>query len=529
MASVSVSDSRPVSPLELIFGRHAQKTAVIEGNSGAAISYGELDRSSKALASAIASTVPYGGRVALLMTNTIDMMRVLWAAQRSGVYFTPIPTGLSPSEATFMINDCGATALFVDRKCADLSDDLLATTPGVVHRIAVRWSGRKHRTLTNFIAAYATDAASRELDGMPMLYSSGTSGRPKAIKRPLSERAAGTWRPLAAFDATPIRFDETSVYLGTGPLYHAAPLNFSMTVQRAGGTLVLMDKFEAETALMLMSRYEVTHIQFVPTMLRRLIELPVATRDSYFPRPLRYVVHAAAPCPEALKRRIIDWLGPIVYEYYGSTEGIGITFISSAEWLERPGSVGRSLTGPVHIVGDEGTDLPPGAQGIIYFDGSAYPSRACYAGAAGDGAELYDDRHWGTVRDIGWLDADGYLYITDRQSGVIISGGVNIYPREVENVLITHPAVGDAAVAGYPDADRGEVVWAAVTVVNSAVTEGDLMSYCRRFLARNKCPRRILFVTDVPRSETGKVRAADLRKIMQETATQDSENLADSP
>jgi long-chain acyl-CoA synthetase len=493
------------------------KVAIQDIGQGRAMTYRELDDQSLLLAGALhAAGLTPEHHIATLMSNRAETIATFWAAQRSGLYYTPVSGRLTVREASFIIRDCGAEALLVSAANESLALELETVTPGVAHRISVDALVDGHTPLPQFIETNTPHAGFSETDGMPMFYSSGTTGRPKGIKRDLLPGPAGSWQPLAAFQSTALEFDESTVYLCPAPLYHAAPLNWSMTVHRAGGTLVLMERFDPLEALRLIERHRVTHAQFVPTMLSRMLQLPREARSRIDVSSLRAVIHAAAPCPPSVKRDVIGWFGPIVYEYYGTSEGIGLTLISSDEWLRRLGSVGRSISGPIHILDATGTEVGASQNGVVYFDGSAYTNRAAYWGAAAaEQMPLYDHRCWATVGDIGRLDADGYLYITERRSDIIISGGVNVYPREIEDVLMNHPSVIDAAAIGVPDADLGERVIAVVELFDgrggSDELERDLLQHCRAQLAGYKCPTSVVFTPRLPRGETGKMPRNELR------------------
>jgi fatty-acyl-CoA synthase len=337
-----------------------------------------------------------------------------------------------------------------------------------------------------------------------MLYSSGTTGRPKGVRRPLSGRPAGTSNPLAPF-ASRTGLGADTVYLSSAPLYHAAPMGWSLGTMRQGGTVVVLPHFDAELVLWAIERYRVTLAQFVPTMLQRLVRLPTHVRDRYDLSSLRRVVHAAAPCPRHVKYATIEWLGPIVDEYYSGTEGSGITYITSAEWLDHPGSVGRPILGDLHVTDEEGRLVPPGTEGIIWFgNGQAYEYH-------GDAAATMARRHeqgWTTLDDVGYVDDDGYLHLTDRRAHMIVSGGVNISPREIEDVLLQHPAVDDVAVIGVPHAEFGEEVKAVVCLTagaDPAEAVAELEAHCRSHLARYKVPRSFDVVDSLPRLPTGKL------------------------
>jgi fatty-acyl-CoA synthase len=354
-----------------------------------------------------------------------------------------------------------------------------------------------------------------ESEGREMLYSSGTTGHPKGVRKPLPRTALGDpaaepvriAQNVAAFGVGP-----GAVYLSPAPLYHSAPLVYSMSMQRTGATVVVMEHFDPRTCLELIERHRITHAQFVPTMFVRMLRLPEAERHRYDVSSLTFAVHAGAPCPIEVKRQMLDWWGPIVYEYYSGTEGVGSTFITPQEWLGHPGSVGRPAQ-ECHIVGEDGQEMSPGEAGLVYFaDGMAFE----YHNDAEKTASVSNDKGWRTLGDIGYLDEDGYLYLTDRKAHMIISGGVNIYPQEAENVLAAHPAVVDVAVIGVPDEEMGEAVKAVVQLVDgttgSTDLEADLLAYCRDSLATYKCPRSVDFVDALPRDDNGKLYKRLLRE-----------------
>jgi acyl-CoA synthetase (AMP-forming)/AMP-acid ligase II len=339
-----------------------------------------------------------------------------------------------------------------------------------------------------------------------MLYSSGTTGRPKGVRNAKPGAALGTVSELFRRRVALHGLDGAMVYLSTAPLYHSAPLRYNAMAHRLGGTSVVMEKFDAEQSLALIERFRVTHSQWVPTMLVRLLRLPEDVRARYDLSSHRYAIHAAAPCPEHVKRALIDWWGPIVHEYYSGTEGNGQTAISTAEWLAHPGSVGRAILGTLHIVDSHGREVAPGETGTVYFEGG--PQFEYYKDPAKTLASRTSEG-WSTLGDIGHVDSDGYLYLTDRAAHMIITGGVNVYPQEVENVLVGHPLVADAAVFGVPDEEFGEQVAAAVELIEGTsgtpALESELVAHCRARLAHLKCPRSIAFHDKLPRHETGKL------------------------
>ena len=362
------------------------------------------------------------------------------------------------------------------------------------------------------MGVYAPEPVADELEGVEMLYSSGTTGRPKGVRRPLTGAPAGTPDNAVVLVRDVFGCDGETVFLSTAPLYHGAPLILSTAVQRLGGTVVVMERFDALAALGAIERYRVTHSQWVPTMFVRLLKLAPDARGRSDLRSHRLAIHGAGPCPVAVKEQMIAWWGPILFDYYSGTEGAGVCAITSEEWLMHKGSVGRAVLGRAHIVGDDGRDCAPGETGDVYFsDGPSFE----YFNDPVKTAETRNERGWATLGDVGYLDGDGYLYLTDRKAFTIVTGGVNVYPQEVEDVLVVHPKVADVAVFGVPNADLVEEVKAVVQAVPDAGTGPDLahelLAYCRAHLASYKCPRSVDFVAELPREPTGKLAKRVLR------------------
>jgi len=345
-----------------------------------------------------------------------------------------------------------------------------------------------------------------EVEGDLLQYSSGTTGRPKGIRRELPGVAPAesplSLKPLLSAAG----IDSEAVYLSPAPLYQTAPSVWTMSAQAIGATAVVMEKFDPEGALDAIQRYQVTHGQFVPAMFVRMLKLPAAVRNSYDISSLRRVVHAAAPCPPDIKKQMIEWWGPIVDEYYGSSEGVGASFIRAEDWLRHPGSVGKPLVGVPHILDPDGCELAAGEVGDIYYEGGRPFS---YLKDEAKTAASLNEQGWVTVGDVGYLDAEGYLYLTDRRHHLIISGGVNIYPQEAEDALISHPRVLDAAVFGIPDESMGQSVKAVVQPVNPVDTSeafaSELTEWLHERIAHYKCPRSISFEDQLPRSDAGKL------------------------
>ncbi|MBL7499354.1 acyl-CoA synthetase [Frankia sp. CNm7] len=503
------------------------KAAVVMAGSGTALTYRELDERSARFANALAAAgLRRGDGLALLAENDQRCFEVYWAALRSGLYVTPVNHHLSPDEVAYIVDDCGAAALVVSTRHAGLAASIVAATPRVRRRFVFRSAGDAPEAaggLTghdDYEAALAAVPAARpevEWAGADMLYSSGTTGRPKGIRPPLPEYRLG--EPGMVLPPLVQMFygmGPDTVYLSPAPVYHAAPLRFGGAVQALGGTVVVMERFDPVDALAAIERYRVTHSQWVPTMFVRMLKLPEADRARFDLSSHRVAVHAAAPCPPDVKRAMMAWWGPILHEYYAATEGAGITFASPAEWLARPGTVGRSALGTLHVCDERGSELATGEDGIVYFEREKVPFTY-----HGDEAATAAGQHplhptWTTVGDVGHLDADGYLYLTDRAKFMIISGGVNIYPQEIENVLALHPKVLDVAVIGIPDPEMGERVHAVVEpapgVEPGPDVADELIAFVRDRIAHYKAPRGVDFVDELPRTPTGKLRKGVLRE-----------------
>ncbi|MCZ8316813.1 acyl-CoA synthetase [Phreatobacter sp.] len=491
---------------------HPNKIAYRMAGSGEAITYGELEHRANQGAHLLRSLgLKAGDHIAFIMENSIAFMELCWAAQRTGIYHTAISRYLTPDEIAYIVRDCGARALIVTPQTAEQAAPL-AGQPGLSLFMA-RGARPGFRDFDAERAAMPQTPIADEVTGYDMLYSSGTTGRPKGVKKPFLGEPIEKLPPLMKVLCQDMcGMGEDTVYLSPAPLYHAAPLRFNMIVAALGGTSIIMEKFDPEAFLRLVEAHRVTHAQLVPTMFVRMLKLPDAVRTRYDMGSLRAAVHAAAPCPADVKQAMIDWWGPILLEYYAGTEGNGVTVINSTEWLGHRGSVGRPFVGTIRILGEDGAALPAGEIGAVYFAGG--PAFA-YHNDTAKTAGAHNDQGWSTLGDIGFLDAEGYLYLTDRKAYMIISGGVNIYPQETEDVLILHPAVADVAVFGIPNAEMGEEVKAAVQPRDMAEAGPELaeklIAFCRSRLSALKCPRSIDFLAELPRTPTGKLVKRHLR------------------
>lgn len=498
--------------------RHAaerpDKPAYVMARSGEVVTYRQLvERSRRAAHAMRALGAEPGACVAIFMENHPRYLELAWAAQRAGLRYTAISPRLTASEVAYMLEDSGARLLFASAATAVAAHEAAQQVPAVSARIAVDGEVAGFERYDGLVADQPATRLDDEAEGLELLYSSGTTGQPKAIKAELALSPIGTPPALVPLLTRLYDFGSDTVYLSPAPLYHSAPLRFNMAVHRLGGTTIVMDRFDAAWTLELIERHAVTHAQMVPTMFIRLLRLSEQERLRHDRSSLRALIHAAAPCPIDVKRAMIEWLGPIVYEYYSSTEIYLFTAIDSAEALAHPGSVGRAQIGRPHVLDDDGHELRPGRPGTIWSEGGP---RFEYHHAPEKTAESHNARGWTTVGDIGYVDADGYLYLTDRKADMIISGGVNVYPQEAENVLVTHSAVYDAAVFGVPHAELGEEVKGVVQVGAGTSPgpelEAELLRYCHRRLAKYKCPRTIDFVEQLPREPTGKLYKRVLRQ-----------------
>ncbi|KAA5838305.1 acyl-CoA synthetase [Saccharopolyspora hirsuta] len=490
---------------------HPDRPALIMAGSGRRLTYRELDERSLRLADRLRSAgLGKGDVVALLSDNSPQAFEVYWAALRSGMYVCAVNSHLQPAEAAYIVNDSGASALVVSAGLGELAEAVSGQVPGVGLRLAYGGSVPGFDDYEQALAAASTEVPASQPCGADLLYSSGTTGRPKGIKPALPDREVHEpGNLLVDLMHGVFGFDEDTVYLSPAPVYHAAPLRYCAAVHALGGTVVMMERFDPEAALRAIERYGVTHSQWVPTMFVRMLKLDEQVRQRYDLSSHRMAVHAAAPCPVEVKRAMIDWWGPILLEYYASTEGIGMTMVDSAQWLDKPGSVGRAVLGEVHVCDEAGDELPAGEVGTVYFGreeiGFEY---------LGDPDKTRAARHpehdnWATVGDLGYLDEDGFLFLTDRKAFMIISGGVNIYPQEVEDVLVLHPAILDVAVFGVPDEEMGEAVKAVVQPAPGAEPgpdlEREILAYARERVAHYKVPRSVDFAAELPRTPTGKL------------------------
>ncbi len=485
------------------------KPAMISADTGAQVTFAELNERSNRLARYLHGLgFRRGDHIAILMENNLRFMEPVWAGFRSGFYVTTVNRYLPPDEAAYIIGDCGAKALITSFAKREAAQALLDLMPNCPVRLMMDGTIDGYDSYEDALASAPPQSLDEEWMGDSMLYSSGTTGRPKGILRPLSQATAAegfaTRQLVNRYGLT-----SDSVYLSPAPLYHAAPLAYVLSVQSHGGTVIMMERFDAEQALKLIEQFRVTHSQWVPTMFVRMLKLPEAARSAFDLSSHQVAIHAAAPCPVEVKRQMIEWWGPVLYEYYAGTEGSGSTFITSEDWLAHPGSVGRAALGVLHICDDDGEELPIGEPGLVYFERET-PTFEYHNDVEKTRAARHPKHpNWNALGDVGYLDEDGYLYLTDRKAFMIISGGVNIYPQMIEDALITHPKVGDVAVFGVPDPEMGEAVKAVIEPApgHDPTDElaAELLAFAKANLAHYMAPRSVDFIVEMPRLPTGKL------------------------
>ncbi len=485
---------------------------------GRSTSYGELEDQANRLAQVLRECgLVRGDHVACLLPNGPDIFAFVWAAYRCGLYITPVPTTLAPPEAAYIINNCNAKLVWAHHGCAALAATLPALAPNVAHWLSVGGSVPGYADGEASQARAASTPIIDETPGALMLYTSGTTGAPKGVCRPLLAPGYDGLPPFARDLLELFELGGDAVrYLAPAPLYHAAPLRTSLAITAGGGSVLVMDRFDAAQALTHIQQDGITHSQWVPTMFQRLLALPAAQRAAFSAPAHRVAVHGAAPCPLALKRAMIEWWGPILLEYYAGSEGVGVTLIDSLDWLAHPGSVGRARRGEVHILDDADKELAPGLTGRIFFAG--VPAFG-YFGADDKTATRTSAQGFQTLGDVGWADANGYLYLTDRADDMIISGGVNLYPQEIEAVLAAVPGVADCGVVGVASERFGQtpvafVVASAQAAQDTAALRQRISQALGAALGRIKQPSAVHLVAELPRSDAGKLLRRKLAALL---------------
>lgn len=482
------------------------KVAYLMADTGESLSYRELEERSNRIAHLFRQLgLARGDHIAVLMENRLDLFPVYWAAQRSGLYYTPVNWHLTRDEAAYIVDNCEAKVLVSSVQLEDIAAHAADGATGLTHRFVVGGVIDGVPSLDDALADQPPTPVEHQSEGYYMFYSSGTTGRPKGILPAMPDVPFGTGLTLDHQLGPGFGVSRAATYLNTGPLYHAAPVGWSMATVRNGATAIFMSRFDAEQTLRVIQDHKVTHAQFVPTMFVRMLKLPDATRKAYDVSSLLLAIHAAAPCPIPVKEAMIEWFGPKIVEYYAGSESNCFFVISTPEWLAHRGSVGRAVIGTPHVCDALGVELPPGEVGQLWFEGPDFE----YHQDPDKTATAHDERGWSTLGDLGWLDEEGYLYLADRRTDLIISGGVNIYPREIEDALAMHPAVQDIAVIGVPDDEMGQRVHAVVHVAEGATVgpelAAELVADAATRIAGFKVPRTVDFVEDFPRLPSGKV------------------------
>lgn len=487
------------------------KPALILAETGEEMTYRQLNDRSNQLAQLLyAEGLREGDHFAVWAENVLDVFVAFWAAMRSGLYMTTVNRFLSAEEGGYIISDSGSKSLIATQQYRDVATEALRHAPDCKINLIIGEADDTFRSFDETLAGFPAEPLEREPLGSLMLYSSGTTGQPKGIKRPLPGITIQESPMLmSTFGRLLGGFDENTVYLCPAPLYHAAPLGWTGGIHEVGGTAVVMEKFDANNFLQYIEQYKVTATQVVPTMFVRMLKLSEEERQKNDLSSLTFCVHAAAPCPVPVKHQMIEWWGPIIYEYYAGTEGNGMTCISPQDWLAHPGSVGVPMMGTLHICDDEGNELPTGEAGTIYFENEVMPFEYHGAPEKTRSAQHPDHPNWSALGDVGYVDDDGFLFLTDRKAFMIISGGVNIYPQEIEDCLLMHDKVVDAAVFGLPDEEMGEFVQAVVEPAEGVDASDDLAAeltaYMRESIANYKVPKVIDFRDTLPRLPTGKL------------------------
>ncbi|MFT5041904.1 MAG: long-chain acyl-CoA synthetase [Hyphomicrobiaceae bacterium] len=499
-------------------GHHAQtspdKPAVISASTGEVVTYAELDSRSNQLAQLLWSEgLRRGDHIAVFMENHLRYFEVAWAALRSGLYITTVNRYLTAPEASYIVDDCGARVLISSREVHEAAAEIPNHAKACQRFLVVDGppadASDRFEDYEASLKEHPTERLEEEPLGELMLYSSGTTGRPKGITRPLADRPVSRGLAMAVTLRGLFKADADSVYLSPAPMYHSAPIGFCTAIQSIGGTVVMMEHFTPLDALRAMEKYAVTHTQWVPTMFTRMLKLPEEERKGFSFPSHRVAIHAAAPCPRKVKEEMFAWWGPILHEYYGGTEGNGLTYVGPKDWLAHPGTVGKAVLGTVHICDEDGAEVAAGEPGLVYFERNKSIFEYHKDPEKTRSAQHPNHPSWTALGDVGYVDEQGYLFLTDRASFMIISGGVNIYPQEIENELIMHPKVEDVAVIGVPHPEFGEEVKAVVQPIAGVNADpalaDELISYTRECLAAYKCPRSIDFLDELPRLPTGKL------------------------
>lgn len=483
------------------------RPAYIMANSGEVVTYAQLDRRSNQIAHLLRlSGVERGDHIAMMMKNCVEFLQVAQAANRAGIIFTPISTHLKQDETAYIITNCKAKLFIASSSLAEVAVEAVSASEGLKRCLSVGGDIAGFDSLDEQLASLPETPIEDEFLGAPMLYSSGTTGKPKGVYWAPHAEDIQTDHPMSGSVGAFFGFDVETIYLSPAPLYHAAPLHYNLMVLGLGGTSVIMEHFDPEQSLALVEQYKVTHSQWVPIMFVRMLKLPEAARTRFDLSSMKCAIHAAAPCPIDVKEAMIEWWGPVIVEYYSGSEGNGFTIIDSANWLTHKGSVGQALIGEPRIMSETGEVLGPGEVGDVYFANSR-PFE--YFDEPEKTKDAFNAQGWSTMGDVGYLDEEGFLYLTDRKNFTIITGGVNVYPAEIEGLLITHDKVADVAVFGVPHPEFGEQIVAVVQPLSWAEateeTQMELIDWMRERLSSVKVPRTLDFMEVLPRMDNGKL------------------------
>ena len=493
------------------FSSYATETpdrpAYILANLAETVTYAELDRRSNQIAQLLRNSgIERGDHIAMMMKNCAEFLQVAQGALRAGVIFTPISTHLKQDETAYIITNCKAKLFIASASLAEVATAAAAASAGLSRCLSVGGDIAGFESLEGQLEQLPATPIADEFLGAPMLYSSGTTGKPKGVYWQPHAESIHADHPMSGSVGAFFGFGVDTVYLSPAPLYHAAPLHYNLMVLGMGGTSIIMEQFDPVQSLALIEQYRATHSQWVPIMFVRMLKLPEEERERYDLSSMKCAIHAAAPCPIDVKEAMINWWGPVIVEYYSGSEGNGFTIIDSANWLTHKGSVGQAIIGQPRILGENGEVLGPGEVGDVYFAESR-PFE--YFDEPEKTREAFNDQGWSTMGDVGYLDEEGFLYLTDRKNFTIITGGVNVYPAEIEGLLITHDKVADVAVFGVPHPEFGEEVVAVVQPLDwkDATDEiaEELSLWMRERLSSVKVPRRIDFLQELPRMDNGKL------------------------
>jgi acyl-CoA synthetase (AMP-forming)/AMP-acid ligase II len=490
---------------------HADKPAVVMAGSGFTQTFAELDAGANRLARLLRDAgLQPGDHIAICMENHDRYLEVIWGCHYAGLIYTAASSRLTSAELEYIINDCGAKAFITSKYKADQAAEVAGSIPAVTLRLMLDGTidgFDSYEAMTDHLEATPLD---ERIAGVDMLYSSGTTGFPKGITKTfVPEPLETTGGPVMPLLQLLFGVTDESVYLSPAPFYHAAPLRFCLAAHGLGATVVAMEHFDAEDYLAAAQAHQATHSQVVPTMFVRMLKLDPEVRARYDVSSLQCVIHAAAPCPVPVKRQMIEWFGPIIHEYYAGTEGNGFVYCNSDMWLGHEGTVGMPINCTIHVCDENGDEVPQGDSGTIYFESEASFE---YHNDPEKTAASRHPKGWSTLGDVGYVDEDGFLYLTDRKAYMIITGGVNVYPQEAENILVTHPKVVDVAVLGVPNDEFGEEVkavvqpkWMPADEDEARALASELITFCREQLADVKCPRSVDFREELPRHPTGKL------------------------